>query len=123
MSGNTRVIRASNKDTHPGRPDIDEEVMGRPIPKPRRTKAQITADNEAATKKKTSKAAEVKLNNERRAQLKEQIATLEKQMRDEEEQADKEAAHPPVKKMVLLVTKPPSSKGTNTHLFKCAVLF
>ena len=117
MSANTRVSRASNKDTHPGVPDIDEEVLGRSIPKPRRTKTQIAANN-AATAEKLSLSAmaeEAKINNEKRAQLIKWIATLEKQMCDDEKQAEKEAAHPPAKKghlsRNLLVNK--------THSFKC----
>ena len=41
MSTNTHVTHASNKNTHPGMPDIDEEVLNRPKPKPRGTKVQI----------------------------------------------------------------------------------
>jgi hypothetical protein len=119
MSTNTRMTRASNKDTHPGMPDIDEVVLGRPIPKPRRTKAQIAADNAAAADKKSAKAEEVKLNNEKRAHLIGQIATLEKRMHEDEQQADKEAAHPPAKKRIVLNTQP-LSKCTNTHSFKRA---
>ena len=122
MSANTRVTRASNKDTHPGMPDIDEEVLGRPKPKPRRTKIQIAADNAATTQKKSAKAEELKLSNEKRALLMEQIATLEGKMHDDEQRAEREAAHPPVKKGLVLVTKPPS-KRTNAHLFKCAVQY
>ena len=51
-TNSTRITCASNKDTHPGAPDIDEEVLGRPIPEPRRTKAQVAADNTAASEKK-----------------------------------------------------------------------
>jgi hypothetical protein len=121
MSANIRVTRPSNKNRHPGNPDVDEEALSRPIPKPRRTKAQIAADNATAAEKSSTKAEEVKLNNERRAQLVEQIATLEKKMCDEEEQAESEAAHPPAKKRTVLVMKPqdPTSKRMNTHLFKC----
>ena len=115
MSANTCVTCASNKDTHPGLPDIDEEILGRSIPKPRRTKTQIAADNAAAAEKLSAKAEEAKINNEKRAQLIEQITTLEKQMCDDEKQAEKEAAHPPAKKgqssQNLLVNK--------THSFKC----
>ena len=56
MYTNTRITHASNKDTHPGMPDIDEDVLGRPILKPRRTKAQITEDNAATAEKKSAKA-------------------------------------------------------------------
>jgi hypothetical protein len=45
----------------------------------------------------------------------EQIATLEKKMHDEEQQADREAAHPPAKKGIILVAHPLSGKCTNTH--------
>lgn len=118
---NTRVTRASNKDSHPGTPDIDDEVLVRPIPKPRRTKAQIAADNAAAAEKKSAKAEEVKLNSEIRAQLIEKIATLEKKMHDDEQQADSEAAHPPAKKMMVLpAVVQPLRKRMNTHLFECA---
>jgi len=120
MSANTRVTRASNKDTHPGMPDVDEDVLGRPVPKPRRTKAQIVAENATAAEKKSAKAEEVKSNNNKRAQLIERIATLEKEMRDDEQQAESEAAHPPAKKRTALVTKPPTgSKRMNTHSFRC----
>jgi hypothetical protein len=117
MSTNTRVTCSSNKDTHPGAPDIDEEVLSRPIPKPRRTKVQITADNAAAAEKKSVKAEEVKLNNKKRTKLIKQIATLENQMHDDEQQGEREAAHPPAKKRIVLVEQPPS-KCMNTHLFK-----
>ena len=61
-------------------PDIDEAVLGRPKPKLRRTKAQIAEENAAAAEKKSAKAEEVKQNNEKRAQLMEQITTLEGKM-------------------------------------------
>jgi hypothetical protein len=122
MSANIRLTRPSNKDTHPGTPDVDEEVLNRPIPKPRRTKAQIAADNATAAEKSSAKAEEAKLNNEKKLRLIEQIATLEKKMHDDEKQAEKEAAHPPAKKRTVLVTmsKPPSI-CMNAHLFnlKC----
>lgn len=118
MSINTHATHASNKDTHPVMPDVDEEVLGRPVPKPRRTKAQIAADNAAAAEKKSSKAELVKLNNEKRTQLIERIALLEKNMHNDEQQAKSEAAHPPAKKRIVFVAKSPS-KCMNTHLFKC----
>ena len=65
MSTNIRVTRSSNKDTHPGMPDIDDEVLSRPISKPRRTKAQIAADNAAVAAKKSMKAEEARLNKEK----------------------------------------------------------
>ena len=95
MSANTHVTRASNKDTHPGMPDIDEAVLGRPKPRPKRTKAQIVAENADATEKKAAKAEEVKQNNEKRAQLMERITTLEGKMRGDEQQTEREAAHLP----------------------------
>ena len=113
-TNSTRITHASNKDTHPGAPDIDEEVLGRPILKPRRTKAQVAADNTAASEKKLVKAEEVKSNNEKRAHLIKWIATLEKEMHDDEQQADKEAAHPPAKKQIVLVAHS-LGKCTNTH--------
>ena len=70
-------------------PDIDEEVLSRPVPKLRRMKAQITADNTAAAEKKSMKAEEAKLNNEKRTQLIEWIATLENEMDDDEQQAER----------------------------------
>ena len=54
---------------HPGMPDIDDEVMERPIPIPKRTKVQIAADNVVAAEKKATKAEEVRLNNEKKALL------------------------------------------------------
>jgi hypothetical protein len=118
MATNTRITRASNKDTHPGMPDIDEEVLGKPIPKPRRTKAQIAADSAATSEKNSAKAEEVKLNNERRTQLIEQIAILEKKMHDEEQQPDREAARPPEKEGIVSVVHPLLGKCTITHSFK-----
>jgi hypothetical protein len=118
MSSSTRITRPSNKDTHPGMPDIDEEVLGRPKPKPRRTKAQIAADNAAAIEKKSAMAEEVKLNNEKKALLVAQIATLEKKMHDDEELANTEAAHPPAKKRMVNVAEP-LSKSMDTHSFNC----
>ena len=115
MSDNIRITRASNKSTHPGTPDIDEEVLSRPMPKPRRTKAQIAADNAAAAKMKSTKAEEVRLNEEKKALLMAQIAALEKQMGDDEKQDEIDAAHPPAKKMVFVV-KSPTVKGMNAHL-------
>ena len=120
MSTNTRITRASNKDTHPGMPDIDEDVLGRPIPKPRRTKVQIAEDNAATAEKKSVKAEEVKSNNEKRALLIDRIATLEKEMLEDEQQANKDAARPPAKKRIILVAQSlTSSKRMNTHSFKC----
>jgi hypothetical protein len=116
MSANIRMTRPSNKDTHPGTPDIDEEVLNRPIPKPRRTKVQVAADNAAAVEKKAAKAEEAKLMNEKKTQLIGRIATLEKKMLDDEQQADREAARPPTKKRtVLLVRSPINSKCMKTH--------
>lgn len=121
MSTNTRVTRPANKSTHPGMPDIDDEVMERPIPKPKRTKAQIAADNVVAAEKKAAKAEEVRLNNEKKALLVARIASLEKKMLDDEEQASIEAACPPAKKRILMkVTKSPI-KCTNVHLSKCVL--
>lgn len=115
-SGNDRVTRAANKSTHPGMPDIDDEVMSRPKPKPRRTKAQIIADNVTAAEKKFAKAEEVKLSKENRAQLIAQIAILEKKMHDNEKKAESEAARPPAKKGMVMGAKFPT-KCTNIHLF------
>ena len=83
---------------------------------------QIAADNAAAAKTKSAKAEEAKLNNEKRALLVERIATLEKRMHDDEQQAEKEAARPPVKKGIVSVAKPPS-KCMKTHLFKCVIRY
>lgn len=110
-----RITRPSNKSTHPGIPDVDEEVLSRPIPKPRRTKAQIAADNVTAAEKKSEKIEEAKLNNEKRTLLIAKIAKLEKAMDDDEKQADREAAHPPVKKTVFVVKSP--IKCMNIRLF------
>ena len=118
MSTNACTTRASNKSTHPGIPDIDEEVMCRPVPKPRRTKTQIAANNIAAAEKKLAKAEEVKANNEKKAKLIAQIATLEKKMEDDKQQANTEAAHPPTQKKIIMIVKS-STKGMNTHLFIC----
>ena len=97
MSTNTCVTCPANKSTHPGMPDIDDEVMERPIPKLKRTKAQIAADNVVAAEKKATKSEEVRLNNEKKALLIARIASLEKKMLDDEEQASIEAARPPAK--------------------------
>ena len=121
MSTNTHVTHPYNKSTHPGVPDIDEEVMSRPVLKPRRTKAQIIADNIAAAEKKSTKSKETKINNEKKAHLVTQIAKLDKEMLDDEQQDNKEAACPqaPVKKR-LLMTKSPT-KCMNLSLFKCVM--
>ena len=116
MSTNIRVTRQSNKDAHPGMPDIDEQVLSRPVPKPRRTKAQIAADNAAAAAKKLAKAEAVKSNEEKKTRLVNSIAVLENEMDNDEQQAEKEAARPPAKKMVM--APQPVSKGKETHLFK-----
>ena len=108
--------------THPGMPDVDEDILNKVIPKPGRTKMQITADNVAAAKTKSAKAKEAKLNNEKRALLVKQIATLEKKMHDNEQEAEKEAAHPPVKNSIVSTAKPPS-KCMKTHLFKCMICY
>ena len=117
-SSNTCITRAANKSTHPGIPDIDDEVMSRPPPKPRRTKAQVAADNVATAEKKAAKAEEAKANNEKRAQLIAWIATLEKKMIDDEQLDESEAARPAKKKIVMVVKSP---KGMNTHLFECVL--
>ena len=44
--------------THPGMPDVDEDILNKVIPKPRRMKMQITADNVAAAKTRSAKAEE-----------------------------------------------------------------
>jgi len=83
-------------------PDFDDEVLSRPIPKPRWTKAQIAADNAAAAVKKSMKAEEAKLNKEKRTWLIKGIATFENKMHNNEQQAEREAAHPSAKKMVMV---------------------
>jgi hypothetical protein len=118
MSTNTRVTRPANKNSHPGKPDIDEEVLGRPVPRPRRTKAEISADNATAAEKKSTKAEEAKLNNEKRVLLMERIATLEKRMEIDEQQAEREAAHPPAKERTVLVAQYTNNKRKNTHSFE-----
>jgi hypothetical protein len=59
------------------------------------------------------------LNNEKRTQIIKQISTLENEMHDDEQQGEREAAHPPAKKRIVLVEQPPS-KCMNTCLFKPA---
>jgi hypothetical protein len=83
-------------------PDIDDQVLSRPIPRQRRTKAQIAADNAAATSKKLAKAEEAKSKQENTMRLIESIATLENKMDNDEKQAEKEAAQPPAKKTVTV---------------------
>ena len=120
MLTNTHVTCPSNESTHPGVPDIDEEVMSsRSVPKPRRTKAQITADNIATAKKKSMKAEETKLNSEKKAEIVVWIATLEKRMLDDKEQAKKEAARPPVKKRTIIIKSP--IKCMNLSFFNCVM--
>jgi len=97
-------------------PDVDEEVLSRPIPKPRRTKAQITADNAAVALKKSVKAEEAKSRMEKRTQLIASIAALENEMHNDEQQGEREAARPPAKKMVMVPQPPSKGKGTKTHL-------
>ena len=113
-SGNDCVTRATNKSSHPGMPDIDDEVMGRPIQRPRRTKAQITADNIGTAEKKSMKAEQIKLSKENQDKLIAQIAILEKKMHDEEKQTEREAARPPAKKGIVMGAKVPT-KCTNIH--------
>jgi hypothetical protein len=97
-------------------PNINEQVLSRPVPKLRRTKVQIVADNAAAAAKKLAKAEAVKSNEEKKTRLINSIAVLENKMDDNEQQAKKEAAHPPAKEMVMALQ--PVSKGKETHLFK-----
>jgi hypothetical protein len=117
MSTNIRITRASsNKATHPlaAMSDIEEEVLGRPIPKP----ARRTTGKAVAAEKSTNAASdseEVKLNNDKRALIIAQIAALEKLMREDELQAENDAAHPPAKKRIVLVAKSPI-KCANLHL-------
>ena len=121
-STNSRVTRAANKSTHPGIPDIDDEVMGRPQPKARRTKAQVAADSIVAAEKKLAKAAEVKSNNEKRALLIARIASLEKEMQEDDQHAEREAARPPAKsnKRIIMMVKSLVT-GTNIHSFECVI--
>jgi hypothetical protein len=98
MSTDIHVTHSSNKDTHPGMPDFDDEILSRLIPKPRRTKAQIAADNAAVAAKKSMKAEEARLNKEKKTRLIKGIATLENEMHNNEQQAEREAACPPAKK-------------------------
>jgi hypothetical protein len=108
---NPRVTRQSNKGAHPGMPDVDNEVLNRPIPKPRRTKAQIAVDNAAAAASKLVKADTAKVNNKKKARLIESIAALENEMENEEQQDENEAARPPAKKTIMVPR--PVSKGTD----------
>jgi hypothetical protein len=94
-------------------PNFDEEVLNRLVLRPRRTKAQIAATAE----KKSAKAEEAKLNSKKSTQLTVWIAMLENKMHNDEQQAKREAAHPPVIKGIVLVMQPPS-KCMKTHLFK-----
>jgi len=114
MSTDIRVTHSSNKNTHPGMPDFDDEVLSRPILKPRQTKAQVAADNAAAAAKKSMKAEEAKSNKEKRTWLIKGIATLENEMHNNEQQAEREAARPPAKKMVMVPQQ--LIKGMETHL-------
>lgn len=113
-TSNDRITRPANKSSHPGMPDVDDEVMGRPIPRPRRTKAQITADNIATAEKKSTKAEQMKLSKENRDKLIAQIAILEKKMLDDEKQTKREAARPPAKKGIVMGAKVPT-KCTNIY--------
>jgi len=103
-------------------PDMDEEVLSRPIPKPRRTKAQITADNAAAALKKSVKAEEAKSMKEKRTQLIESIATLENKMHDDEQQSEREAAHPPAKTTVMVPQPLSKGKGTKDSLIEMSII-
>jgi hypothetical protein len=115
MSANARVTRRSNKDAHPGAPDVDEEVLRRPVPKPRRTKAQIAADKAAAAADKLEKAEAAQSKEDKKSKLIETIATLENQMAIDDRQAERNAAHPPTKKTVF-ISRPVSDGVDNSPI-------
>ncbi|KAF8797835.1 hypothetical protein BYT27DRAFT_7265399, partial [Phlegmacium glaucopus] len=77
MSETHRTTRSTNKDKHPGLPDIDEETLAKPIPKPRRTRVQILADAAAAQSKKDKKLEDEQQEATRKAAGIKEIAQLE----------------------------------------------
>ncbi|KAF9461190.1 hypothetical protein BDZ94DRAFT_1372446 [Collybia nuda] len=94
--------RATNKDAHPGQPDVDEETLKRPIPKRKRTKAEILASKQEAQAKKEAKAAAVVANVKRREDAMQDIAQFENRMELDDIELKKKAARPTPKIMVKI---------------------
>lgn len=102
----TRIkTRATNKDAHPGQPDIDEETLRRPIPRRKRTKAEILASKQEAQAKKEAKAAAVVANVKRREDGVQDIARFENQMELDTIELRKEAARP-TPKLIVKIPRP-----------------
>lgn len=106
MSDTQRQTRSTNKDKHPGLPDVDEETLARPIPRPKRTRVQILADAAAAQRKKDEKLKEEQREVARKAAGIEEIARLESKMKADEEKSALNAAHPPATPQTRKVARP-----------------
>jgi hypothetical protein len=94
--------RVTNKDAHPGQPDVDEERLRCPVPRCKQTKAEILASKQAAQEKKEAKAAAVVTNFKRREEGVQDIAQFENNMELDDVELKKEAAQPTPKLMAKI---------------------
>jgi len=106
MSNTQRTTRSTNKEKHPGLPDVDEETLAKPIPKPRRTRVQILADAAAAQQKKDKRLEEEQQEAARKVAGIEEIAQLESRMRANAATSSLNAAHPPTTSQIRKVPRP-----------------
>lgn len=106
MSNAQRTTRSTNKDKHPGLPDVDEETLAKPIPKPRRTRVQILADAAAMQQKKDKRFEEQQQEAARKAAGIKEIAKLENRMRADTARSSLNAAHPPATSQIRKVPRP-----------------
>lgn len=97
--------RATNKDAHPSQPDVDEETLKRPIPRRKRTKAEILASKQEAQAKKEAKAAAVVADVKRRVDGVQDIARFENQMELDDIESKKQAAQP-IPKLIVKIPRP-----------------
>lgn len=91
-----RVTRAANRTAHPGLPDVDEEVLARSIPKPRKTKAQIQQEKVADQTRKADAEKDAKARVAAKVSGIKEIARLENRMSIDAAQVNKNASNPPV---------------------------
>ncbi|KAF8804253.1 hypothetical protein BYT27DRAFT_7259397 [Phlegmacium glaucopus] len=106
MSETHRTTRSTNKDKHPGLPDIDEETLAKPIPKPRRTRVQILADAAATQSKKDKKLEDKQQEATRKAAGIKEIVQLESKMKTDANKSALHAAHPSAMSHIKKIPRP-----------------
>lgn len=106
VSNTQHTTCSTNKEKHPGLPDVDEETLAKPIPKPRHTRVQILADAATMQKKKDERFEEQQREAARKAAGIEEIAQLENRMRADTAKSSLNAAHPPAMSQIRKVSRP-----------------